>query len=222
MIRRGRVRDQLQAEHLLPLAAKQREDAVRRQFGQRLAELEIVAELGTGLRLARTNSRTETAARPHFLAQGPDQRGIFDEALDDDRAGAFESGGRVNHPLTRFDEPASHLFRALVGSREKRLCQWFETRFTRDLSFRPPLRPIGQIKIFEPRLAVRGLDCMLECGVEFSLLTDAVEDNGPTIVQLAQIPKSLLERTQLGVIERSGRFLSVAGNKGHGRSAIEQ
>src|SRR6516162_29901 len=128
----------------------------------------------------------------------------------------------VNHPLTWFDESASHLFRALVGSREKRLCQWFEARFARDLSFRPPLRPIGQIKIFEPRLAVRGLDCMLECGVEFSLLTDAVEDNGPTLVQLAQIPKSLLERTQLGVIERSGRLLSVAGNKGHGRSAIEQ
>ena len=63
---------------------------------------------------------------------------------------------------------------------------------------------------------------MLECGVEFSLLTDAVEDSGATLVQFAEIPQPLVERTQLGVIERSGRLLPVAGNKGHGRSAVEQ
>ena len=45
---------------------------------------------------------------------------------------------------------------------------------------------------------------------------------GATLVQLAQIPQPLLERTQLGVIERPGGLLPVAGNKGHGRSAIEQ
>jgi hypothetical protein len=115
------------------------------------------------------------AARPHFLTQGPDQRGVFSKKLNEDRSGAFESGGRVNHPLTRFDEPASHLFRALVGSREKHLCQRFEARFARDLSFRAPLRPIGQIEILEPRLAVRRVDRLLERGIEFSLLTDAVE-----------------------------------------------
>jgi len=54
------------------------------------------------------------------------------------------------------------------------------------------------------------------------LLTDAVEDGGPTLVQFTQISKPLLEPTQLGVIERPGRLLPVAGNKGHGRSAIKQ
>ena len=63
---------------------------------------------------------------------------------------------------------------------------------------------------------------MLERGVEFSLLTDAVEDGCPTLVQFAQIPQPLFERTQLSVIERPGRLLPVAGNKGHGRSAVEQ
>jgi len=58
--------------------------------------------------------------------------------------------------------------------------------------------------------------------VEFSLLTDAVEDRGPTLVELAQIPQPLLDRAQLGVIEHPGRLLPVSGNKGHGRSAIEQ
>jgi hypothetical protein len=71
-IRRGRVGHQLQGEHLLLFATKQRQDAMRRQISQGLAELEIVGEVGAGLRLSWTNSRTETAARPHFLAQGPD------------------------------------------------------------------------------------------------------------------------------------------------------
>src|SRR5262249_11766218 len=78
---RGRTGHQLQGEHLLLLSAEQRQDAMRWQFGQRLAELEIIAKLGAGLRLAWTNSRIEMAARPHFLAQGPDQRGIFGETL---------------------------------------------------------------------------------------------------------------------------------------------
>jgi hypothetical protein len=101
----------------------------------------------------------------------------------------------------------SHLLRVLVGPRDKPVCQLIEARFAGDLSFRPPLRPIGQIKILEPRFAVRRLDRMLRRAVEFSLLTDAIEDRGPTLVQLTQIPQPLLERAQLGVIERPGRPL---------------
>ena len=37
------------------------------------------------------------------------------------------------------------------------------------------------------RLAVRRLDRLREHGVEFSLLTDAFEDSGAELVQLAQI-----------------------------------
>jgi hypothetical protein len=70
----------------------------------------------------------------------------------------------------------------LVGPREKGLCQRLEARFTRDLGPRPPLRPIGQIEILKPRLAVRRLDRLLERGVEFSLLIDAIEDSGATLV----------------------------------------
>jgi len=105
---------------------------------------------------------------------------------------------------------------------QERLCQRLEAGFARDLRFRPPLWTIGQIEILEPRLAVRRVNRLLECGVEFSLLTDAVEDDGPTLVQVAQISQALLDPTQLGVIERAGRLLPVTGNKGHGRSAVKQ
>ena len=153
-----------------------------------------VIGLAAGLRLSWTNSRAETAARPHFLAQGPDQSGIFGETLNEDRAGAFESGGRITHPLTRFDIPASHLLRVLVGLREKLLCQWFEARFAGELSSRPPLWPIGQIKILEPRLAVGRLDCTLKRALEFALLTDAVEDCGPPVETIARFPSPIEKR----------------------------
>src|SRR5215471_11440679 len=117
-IRRGRVGHQLQDKYLLLLTTEQCKDAVRRQFRQRLAELEIIGELGARLRFACTNSRTKTAARPHFLAQAPDQRGIFGETLNEDRTGALESGARITHPLTRFDVSASHPVRDLVRPRK--------------------------------------------------------------------------------------------------------
>jgi len=115
-VRRDRCGHQLQGEHLLLLAAEQREDAVRRQLSQSLTELEIVSEFGAALRLACTNSRTEAAARPDLLAQGPDQRGIFGKTFNGHRTGAFECGGRINHPLTCFDVSKSQLLRDLVGS----------------------------------------------------------------------------------------------------------
>ena len=63
---------------------------------------------------------------------------------------------------------------------------------------------------------------MLERRVEFSLLTYAFEDGGPTLVQLTEVSEPLLQRAQLGVIERPGRLLPVTCDKWHGRSAVEQ
>src|SRR5262249_424767 len=64
----------------------------------------------------------------------------------------------VNNPLTRFGVWPSRLLRGLVGPGEKCLCQRFEARFACDLSFRAPLRPIGQVEILKPRLTVRHID----------------------------------------------------------------
>src|SRR5439155_12030765 len=78
--------------------------------------------------------------------------------------------------------------------------------------------PDGQLvaRLYEPGLR-RAINYE-RCYAYFS----AFEDSGATLVQLAQIPQPLLERTQLDVIERPGRLLPVAGNKGYGRSAVKQ
>src|SRR5260370_30770965 len=54
------------------------------------------------------------------------------------------------------------------------------------------------------------------------MLTDALEDSGPTFVEFPQIPHPLLKSAQRGVIESPARLLPASGTKGHGRSAIEQ
>src|SRR5256885_11316526 len=63
---------------LLLLAAKQCQDAVRRQLGKGFAEIEIVAELGAGFTLAIADSRGEASTRPHLFAQRADEIGILD------------------------------------------------------------------------------------------------------------------------------------------------
>ena len=47
--------------------------------------------------------------------------------------------------------------------------------------------PASGAPAMSSRLAVRRLDRLREHGVEFSLLTDAFEDSGAGLVQLAQI-----------------------------------
>ncbi len=85
-----RVGDELEVENLLALAAHQRQRPVRRDFGQRLEEVEIVGELRAGRLLALAHLRDDAAARPEILAQAADQLGVLGEALGQDRARAVE------------------------------------------------------------------------------------------------------------------------------------
>ena len=65
-------------------------------------------------------------------------------------------------------------------------------------------------------------DRRLERGVELALLADRVEDDRAPLLQLAQIVQPLLERAQLRVVERAGRFLAIARDERHRRAAVEQ
>jgi hypothetical protein len=66
------------------------------------------------------------------------------------------------------------------------------------------------------------VDCGFERVVELALFEDRIEDDGPPFLQLAQIAQALVEGAQLRVVERAGRFLTIAGNEWHGRTVVEQ
>ena len=95
---------QLQIEDLFLLAAEQRQDAVRRQFVQRLAELEIVRELLALGFLAFAHRGRHHSVRPHLLAQRADQIGVLGKALDQDRARTFERRCDIGHALLGIDK----------------------------------------------------------------------------------------------------------------------
>ena len=92
---------EIQIEHALLLAAKHREDAVRGHLRKRLRLVEIVGELRAFGRVLLVVLRLggEAATAPHLLAQIADEVRVFAEALDQDRARAFERGCGVGDAL---------------------------------------------------------------------------------------------------------------------------
>ncbi len=167
------VGNELEIENLLPLAAHQRERPVRRDFHQRLEEVEIVGELRPRRLLALAHFRDDPAASPEILAQPADELGVLGEALDEDRPRAVE---RV---LRRLDRVGLHVGFALrqrlaLGMGEKRLGERLEAVLARDLRLGAALRLERQIDVLEPRLRLGLVDLGLERGVELALLADRI------------------------------------------------
>ena len=124
---------QVEVDDLLFLAAQQGQDPMRRQLGERFGELEVVGELGACLLLAIAHARDDAPLRPHLLAQPADQVRVFDEALDEDRAGAVERGIGVRHVLPCVDVARGGGLGTGGGIRQQLIGQWFETRLAGDL-----------------------------------------------------------------------------------------
>ena len=91
-----------------------------------------------------------------------------------------------------------------------------------DLRPRAPLRLVGQIQIFEPRLRVGGVERRGQLRRELPLRRDAFDDRGAPIVELSQVRQPLGECAQLRVVEPAGCFLAIAGDEGHGGLVVEQ
>ena len=193
-----------------------------RYLCQALRKIEIVAELGPALLLAVANLGDEATARPHFLAQRADQVGVLGKAFDQNRARAVERGGDIGDLLFGVDEARRRGQRVALRLRQQQIGQRLEAGRFGDLGLGSALRPERQIDVLEPTLAVGGADRGFERVVELALLADRIEDDGATLVQLAQIAQALVERAQLRVIERARRLLAVAGDERHRRAAVEQ
>ena len=116
---RRRVRRNLQLQHLFLFAAEHRQDTVRGQLVQRLAEIEIVLEFFAFGFLASSNGGRHPPVRPHLLAQRADQVGVFGKTLHQDRARPFQRCGRIGHLPVRIDETFSHHLRIVLRLRQQ-------------------------------------------------------------------------------------------------------
>ena len=125
-------------------------------------------------------------------------------------------------PFSAFDERRRQSVRHFRRIGQQRVRQRLKPRLFGDLRFRAPLRLIGQIDVFEPRLRIRRHDLRFERVVELALLADAAKDRGAALLKLAQIPQPLFQRAKLRVVEHAGDFLAVARDERHRRAAVQK
>ena len=174
-----RLGQHLQIEDFFLFAAKHRQDSMRRQFGERLAEVEIVLELlALGL-LARAHRGRHQAARPHRFAQAADQVGVLGETLDQNGARAFERSFDIGHLFVGVDERRGHGLRIVFRLRQQQVGQRLQARFLGDLGLGAALRLERKIDVFQAALAVGRQNGRLQRGVQLALLADGIRESRP-------------------------------------------
>src|SRR6266849_5117485 len=219
--RRRRLRFDGDVQNLFFLGTEQRQDAMRRHLGQVLGEIEIIAEFGASLLFTVAHLGREPADRPHLLAQRADQIGVLREAFDQDRAGAVERGGSVGDLLLGIDEAHRRDRWIVLWSREQQIGQRLEAGLFGYLGLGAALRLERQIDVFKSAFAGGGANCCFERVIELALIADRIQDDDAALLKLAQIAQAFVERAQLRIIERAGRFLAIAGNEGQGCALVE-
>ena len=217
-----RLRLNLQVENFFLLAAEQRQDPVRRQLVQRLAEIEIVLELLAFRFLAGAHGRCHAAAHPHLLAQGALQVGVLVKAFGEDRTRAVQRRGGVSHALLGIDEGCGFRQRIVLRTSQQQLGERLEPGLLGDLRLGAAFRLERRVDVFQAPLGVGGEDRRFERSVELALLANRIENRRATLFEFAQISQSLFERPQLRVVERAGQFLTVTGDERDGGAAVKQ
>ena len=142
--------------------------------------------------------------------------------LDQNRARALQRRLGGFDPFFRIDEFFRAGARVLGRIGEKRGGERAEPGLAGYGGLGAALGLVGQIDVFELRLGFGAEHRRLQFRRQFVLTADRVENGGAPVLQLAQIAQPLFEVAQLGVVERAGRFLAVAGDEGHSRAGVQQ
>ena len=199
-------------------------DAVRGQLGERLGEIEIVAELRARLLLALAHAGGEL---------GPATTAVRAALPIRSASSANRSARMARAPPVRPPRRA-HPFRRRRTARRaglrvlRRICQQqvgerFEPGLARDLGLRAPLRLVRKIDVLQPRLAVGAADLSFQRVVELALLADRLEDRwrGAPRVR-ADSAGALRACASCASSSVAGRFLAIAGDERHRGAAVEQ
>ena len=209
-------------EHLLARAAEDCQDPMRGHAFETLAPSEVIRELRALGRLSFSDLRDELTAAPELCAQTADQIGILGEELDEDGARAFEGGLDIRHAARGGDVGHGPALWDLFGLRKEDLRERFEPGLPGCLGLRPPLRPEGQIEVFQTCLRVGRFEGRREGRVHPALRRDAVGDDATPVVEVAEIGQPTLETAQLRVVETASILLPVARDERHGGPSIEE
>ena len=175
--------------------------------------MEVVLILAPRFFLSLNHLRLQNARLPEEVAEFSDQLSVCRETLRRDIAGTVKRRGRIRIGFGK------ERLGGLLGIQRRIAEQLIRKRLKPCLTglFGPgaALRLIGEVKILEPLLAVSRFNLGSESVSQFPLFLNGLQDGGATVFKILQIDQLFLERAQLRVIEPSGHFLPVTGNKGH-------
>ncbi|MDQ1133801.1 hypothetical protein QE386_002396 [Pseudoxanthomonas winnipegensis] len=213
---------QVELDELLAARAEQGQQAMRGDLGQRLAVVEVVAVLGAGVFLAFHHAGADHAVVLQPGAQFAQQRGVLAPALHQDGARAFQRGLGVGHALVGIDEAGGEVLRHARGVGQQAVGQRLQAGLARDLRAGTALGLVGQVEVFQARLAVGGKQFVAQFVGQLALLVDAGQDRGAAVFQLAQVDQARFQRAQLGVVQAAGDFLAVARDERDRGAFVQQ
>ena len=142
------------------------------------------------------------------------------EALDEDRAGAVQ--GRLHVGDGVAEVVVRRRGRVVARGGEQQVREGLQAVLAGDLRIGPAPGLVRQVQVLEAGLGVGGVDPFCELGGELSLLRDRRQDRGAPLLELAQVAQALLQRSELGVVQRAGGFLAVPRDERNGGAAVEQ
>ena len=209
-------------EDALGFTAQQREDAVGRQCGEGLGELEVVTVLlGLGgVLLPLDDAGGHRTGGVETLAHLADQVRVGGDLLQDDGARAGEYRLRVIESL---GDVGRRQLGGIGGAvAEQRLDQRLQARLTGDRRLGASGGLERQVQVLQAGLGLTAQDEVTQFVGELALLLDRGEDGGLAGLQFPQVGQPGLEGAQLGIVETAGDLLAVAGDEGHGVALIEQ
>ena len=184
--------------------------------------VEIIPVFDPLLFLARDDLRSEHRLRGEVLAHPGPGGFILADPFGDDVAGPGQGLFRRFHPFFRIDIACRlgvGVHRSLI---KKAPGQRFESFFPGDGGPGPAFGPEGQINILQDGQGLGGLDFLLQGLRELPSFLHGFENGLPALVQLQELTHPVPDRGDGHLIQGSGGFLPVAGDKGNRGPAVQE
>ncbi len=213
---------QLDAQHLLGLAAVERQYLMRAQLVD--AHLEVVVQLVHPLFISRVFDLLADHRGPlHGLfAHLPAHLGVIADRLGHDIGrpgpGIFHCGHLV------VQEGGRQLIQGLARARllQDQIRQRLQPLLAGDAGARAPLRLIGLVQVLHCRQGRGRFDLLAQLRGELALFFDRLQDRLAAFVQGAQLFQQAADLAQLFLIQPARGFFAVAGDKWDGVPGVQQ
>ncbi len=214
--------------------AEHRQCTVRGHTANGLVVFKVIAELGhfgVVLVLGFDLFRLEQALFPQPFTQRLHQSGVFGPAFAQDVTHAIqhrEGGGKIwaGLAIVQHRGGLAESFGFLVGVQagvgKQLVSQRLYTKLFGNLALGAALLLERQVNVFQLLFGGRIRNRQAQCIGQLALLINGFQHRAAAVFQLTQVRQAGLQFAQLHVIQATGDFLAVAGNKGHGGTTVQQ